>query len=340
MELYVRNWRCIEEVRVQLKPITLFIGKNATGKSSLAYAAYFLAKIVEWKDVNEVLSRLYGVDLNGIVRSDGDKRFYPVIIEVNGARFEARDSNSFNILNSSPWKDCYLLPSQRLSFIRLFQFIPRLIREILKKGGKSFFAYALAYSIFESLKIMPLMPPSYLFLEGLMKIYLGRSFIKRHGLNDVGALIVKTSPLLTLIVFEYADPYTKLTLPLDLAPDGFVDSALITMIVDKVPENSLVVIEEPEIHKNPLQIISLVKNIALKAVEKRLTLIMTSHSDIVVKALLKAIEEKSIGVEHLAVYYFERSPEHPWTRVRELKVYEDGTIEELPDVEKVISMLF
>jgi len=67
---------------------------------------------------------------------------------------------------------------------------------------------------------------------------------------------------------------------------------------------------------------------------------MTTHSDLVVQAVAKAVEERTVKPGQVAVYYFERSHEHPWTRVRRIGVYEDGTVEELPDAEKVVAMLF
>ncbi|WP_148682289.1 AAA family ATPase [Pyrobaculum neutrophilum] len=132
VELYVKNWRCIEEARVSLRPVTVFIGGNSTGKSSLAYAAYFLAKVSEpeWRGVNKVLAQLYGVSLDGVVRSDGARRFYPV--EAGGARFEAQSPDNAAAPNAKPWRDHYLLPSQRLSFSRMSQLIPK-IREAVSK---------------------------------------------------------------------------------------------------------------------------------------------------------------------------------------------------------------
>lgn len=340
VRLYVKNWRCIEEVEIFLKPVTVFIGKNATGKSSLAYALYFLAKVIEWGDINKVLTHLYGAQLDGVVRSVGGEKFYPLVIEAEKSRFEVRSASELSVPRESPWSSGYLLPSQRLSLVKISQFLPMLAREILKRYPEARAFLAFVSSIFELAKTMPILPPMYLFLDDLVKLYLGKGFSKRHELGDIGALIEEVTPLLYLITYEYEDPFAKLRLPLDLAPDGSVDSWIIRLFIEGARENSLLVIEEPEIHKNPIQIVDLVKYLAKRAVEKRLTLVMTTHSDVVLQAVVKAVEEKLIRSDHAAVYYFERSSESPWTKVRELKVYEDGTIEELPDVEKVVSMLF
>ncbi|MCE4598772.1 MAG: AAA family ATPase [Desulfurococcales archaeon] len=340
MELYVRNWRCIEEVKVDLKPVTLLIGKNSTGKSSLAYAPYLLVKLAEWRDVNRVLTQLYGVELDGVVRSTGVEKYYPVVIQAGDSRFEASSAQDYRVPEGAPWRDGYLLPSQRLSFSKLAQFIPKLGRKIIERSPEAKLLLAFTSSIIELLKTLPILPPMYFFLEDFTKLYRGRGFLRLHRLGEVGVLIEEVAPLLNLITYEYEDPFTRLKIPLNLAPDGFTDLIIVRIFVEMIPEGSLLVVEEPEIHKNPLQIIDLIKYMARRAVERGLTLVMTTHSDIALQALAKTVEEEAIRTSQVAVYYLERSHEYPWTRIRELKVYEDGTIEELPDVEKAVALLF
>jgi len=340
VRLYIKNWRCIEEAEVSLEHVTVFIGRNSTGKSSLTYAPYFLVRVVEWRDANKVLIQLYGVQLDGAVRGSEDKKFYPLVIEAEGSRFEARSASDVSVPESSPWAAGYLLPSQRLSFFKISQLIPKLGREVMGKYPEARALLTFASSIFEIVKEMPILPPMYFFLEDLAKLYRGKGLSERHELGDTGTLIEEITPLLSLIAYGYEDPFIKLRMPLEIAPDGFVDSALVKVFIERVPENSLLVVEEPEIHKNPIQIVDLVKHLAKEAVERRLTLVMTTHSDVVLQALAKAVGEGVVRPDQVAIYYLERSRENPWTRARRLRVYEDGTIEELPDVEKVVSMLF
>lgn len=44
MLVKIKNWRCIKKIEFDLSKINIFLGQNATGKSSLAYALYFLSK--------------------------------------------------------------------------------------------------------------------------------------------------------------------------------------------------------------------------------------------------------------------------------------------------------
>lgn len=340
VELLVRNWRCIEEARVFLAPVTVLVGKNSAGKSSLAYAPYFLVKAVEWGDAGRVLEQLYGVGVDGVVRSRGGDKFYPLVVEAGGSRFEAREAGEYSLPESTPWSTGYLLPSQRISFMRIPQLVSKLNREIRKRSPEARAFLMFTSSILEVLGTMPILPPMYLFLDDLMKLYLGRRFSRRHELGEMGALVEEVAHVLSLITYMYEDPFVELKLPLDLAPDGSVDSFVIRKFADNALEGSLIVVEEPEIHKNPLQIIDLARYLAARAVGRRLTLVMTTHSDLVLHALAKAVEEGEVKASDVAAYYLNRSRESPWTRVKRLEVYEDGTIEELPDSERVVSALF
>ncbi|ABW02266.1 AAA family ATPase [Caldivirga maquilingensis] len=307
MKLHIKNWRSIEEVEIELKPVTIIMGPNDAGKSSLAYAPYFLTKTIKWRDANKVLKLLYGTELNNIARHEYDKPQYPVIIEVDGARFKAQNPNDvkkadIEIAGESPWNDGYLLPSGRLTFMKMLRIVPRILRQITRTRD---------YSAFP--------PPMYLFLDDLVRI---------HG---IGPLLLEHE------LTEYTDPFAKAKLPLNLAPDGTTDHSLINLFINNVQEGSLLIIEEPEIHKNPTLVIELTRQITQEAINKKLTIIITTHSDIIPQTIAKTVEEGKTKPNNVAIYYLERKP---WTQARELKIHEDGTIEELPDVEKIITELF
>ena len=339
VKLYVKNWRCIEEISIDLSPITLFIGKNSSGKSSLAYAAYFLMKVIE-RDletqnlsleqlhrIHQLIEQLYGAPLSEVVRRQGDKEFYPLIIEIEGTRLEIdRDHASLSVLSRSLHTG-YLLPSQRVFFLKMLQFLFRhhhhkAIRVLSKLQERC-----------------PVVPPMQLFVEDLMKLY--AELLGHYGLGSLGVVIEKVAPISALLVYEFIDSFIgDLKLPLDLASDGLIDLAIIRLFIEKAVKKSLLVIEEPENHKNPIQLIELTRYIAENAIKKELIVIITTHNDIIVHTLAKMVEEKKISPNDVAVYYFERGPECPWTRVRKLKIYEDGTIEDLPDIEKVLTALF
>jgi AAA15 family ATPase/GTPase len=45
VEVYIQNWRCVEELKLSLGRINVFMGPNASGKSSVAYAVYLAARM-------------------------------------------------------------------------------------------------------------------------------------------------------------------------------------------------------------------------------------------------------------------------------------------------------
>jgi len=182
-------------------------------------------------------------------------------------------------------------------------------------------------------------PPLLLFLNDWVRLHVGKSLVERREVGDTGIALLRASTLLSLLEFRYVDPFMHLELPLHEAPDGFVDSLILMQVIDKAPRGSLIVIEEPESFKNALLLIKLIKDILLRAVNRGLTVVMTTHSDLVIRAVAKAVEEMA-RPDNVAIYYLERSEERPWTAVKRIAVYEDGTLEEYPHADEVIVALF
>ena len=71
-----------------------------------------------------------------------------------------------------------------------------------------------------------------------------------------------------------------------------------------------------------------------------MTLVATTHNDLVLHAVGRAVEDGVVKPERVAVYYLERSKEMPWTGARRIQVYEDGTFAEIPHVEEVLAHVF
>ncbi len=79
MHVRIKNWRCIKEIEFDLSKINIFLGRNATGKSSLAYALYFFSKAPRI-GVEKALQMLYGLDARSVVRVENETLCYPVEI--------------------------------------------------------------------------------------------------------------------------------------------------------------------------------------------------------------------------------------------------------------------
>lgn len=117
---------------------------------------------------------------------------------------------------------------------------------------------------------------------------------------------------------------------------------LVKQLLQFVPEGSIVVIEEPELHLNPLRQIDFIKEIVDFQRQKNLVLVITTHSEAVIHGLLSLVEKTAISPKELGLFYTSREPEaeKPWTKVEETKVYKDGTAEWLFDFSKISAKLF
>jgi predicted ATPase len=65
ISLHVENWRCIKGLDVELANVNVLIGRNSSGKSSLAYAAYLLAKAPHVGSAPQLVQGLYNQGLAG-----------------------------------------------------------------------------------------------------------------------------------------------------------------------------------------------------------------------------------------------------------------------------------
>lgn len=345
--LRVTNWRCIEDLELRLARINVFIGRNSTGKSSLAYAIYFASKSRSL-DPGFLLAQLYGHGFDKIARMVENKPRFPISIRIDDSEFSVRPMASaepekmqFDIArpSRSPWVDEYLLPSQRIDYVRVMMFLPRMIGG-LRAGPEATIMGSLIGGLFEMFKTLPIFPPFGIFSLDYTRALTGLrlEFVAGElGGENIGSYIVKIHPLFSLMQILTRDPYVDLELPAELSPDGVIDFGIFDSMTKRVPENSLIVIEEPEIHKNPLTIMRFTRQMVERVLDKKLTLIMTTHSDIPLTTMAKLAAEGMLKPDDVKIYYLTRDP---WTKASEIKLYADGTLDSLPDTEELIIHLF
>ena len=356
------NWRCIEDLELDLARLNVFIGGNSTGKSSLAYSVYMASKSSRVSDARSILTQLYGYDFNWIVRKVEGKPQFPILIKIADSEFSVKlkqlpefpevsekvekrevGEKDFDItsLQKSPWTDEYLLPSRRVDYLHIVMFLPKMMRELKAKPEAETLTRMFGGwigGLFELFKALPILPPFGIFASDYTRALTGLRLESVRGeFRDAGAYILNIPLYLSVIDVITQDPYTKLQLPVELAPDGLTDFLIFDAVTQKIPENSLIVIEEPEVYKNPLRIMEFTEHIVKRVLNRKLTLIMTTHSDIPLTTMAKLVAEGKLKIEDIKVFYFKRDP---WTKISEIKFFEDGTIEQLPDTEKLITYLF
>jgi AAA15 family ATPase/GTPase len=344
VKLKVVNWRCIENLELELGRVNIFIGKNSTGKSSLAYAIYFASKSARVENPQSLLLQMYGHDFNEVARLVENKPQFPISIKIDDSEFSVNKKEQefkINKLPRSPWTREFLLPSKRISYIQILMLLPKIMSQ-LKSRPEATLIGSFVTPLVELFKSLPILPPFGIFAIDYLEASTGLKLpVLESKPRDIGSYIVKIYPLFIFVELIFQDPYINLQLPLELAPDGSIDFGIFDSMVERIPENSLVVIEEPEIHKNPLTVKDFTEHIVKKVYNKRSTLIMTTHSDITLLALGKLVsEEKILKPEEIKIYYFKRDKCDPWSKISEIKMYEDGTLDSLPDTEEVITKLF
>jgi hypothetical protein len=346
VKVRVRNWRCIEDLELELAKVNVIVGPNSTGKSSFVYAIYFASKSRN-RDPQSLLLQLYGYGPDKVARLVDGKPQFPISIKIDNSELlieliEGKPSVT-KIPQASPWAGEFLFPSRRISYFQVARLLPRITSEMLKgveRAGLRGFTFI--GELFESLKDLPLLPPFSLFVEDQLSALTGIKPQSIAGeMKNVGSYTITAHILLPLIGITFKDPYTELQLPPELAPDGSLDFMISDPIMKMVPEGSLIVIEEPEIHKNPKMVKDFAELVVRHVLERELTLIGTTHSDIFLLTLGKLVEKGILKPRDVKVYYFTREKDRsPWTKASEIKVYENGTIEGWPDIDEVVVHLF
>jgi len=360
VNLRVINWRCIKDSKeFELAKLNVFIGPNSTGKSSLAYAIYFASKSRAY-DPKYMQTQLYGYNFNMIARLVRNKPQFPISIRIADSEFsvkpleipklpgeiketEKAEIEEFEItkLLKSPWADEFLLPSRRVDYLHIMTFLPKIMRELRAKPEAEAITKMLGSWVggfFELFKALPILPPFGIFTSDYTRALTGIRLESVAGdFREAGSYIINIYPYFSFIEVIAQDPYTKLQLPAELAPDGLVDFLLFDAMTQKISENSLVVIEEPEIHKNPLKLIEFTEHMVKRVLDRKLTLLMTTHSDIPLTTMAKLVTKGILKSKDVKIYNFKRDP---WTTLSEIKLYEDGTLESLPDTEELITRLF
>jgi hypothetical protein len=300
---------------------------------------------------------LYGLDPKKIVRIEDGKLCYPAeigivvenifdllveyVIPITEELFKAFYDRKYyyqeyyyyfeklkHDLTQFSWKEEYLLPSIRLACLQIL----RILQEKLRSGSD---LEELPTKFRDQIKMLPLPRQARIFLLDLDRV-VGKSLQLDHG-----DYIISITPQMAYLTLKIVDPYnTSLILPPEEAPDGKTDYMLIKFVLNNALKNSLIVIEEPEIYKNPLFQFEMMDEISKLALDKNLTVVMTTHSEIIPLSIAKLVEVGKLKPDDVRIYYLTRSKEEPWTKIRKIDVYEDGTLEELPDSEKITAQLF
>ena len=123
---------------------------------------------------------------------------------------------------------------------------------------------------------------------------------------------------------DYVDPDLRVVLPSALASTGARQVLAVITQVFASPRGSLIMIEEPEISLHPESQVKLVEMFA-EAIRDGKQVIITTHSHYLLLALTDAIQRELLKSEDVAVYEVKKEKE-TGTAVKALPVTRDGVI--------------
>ena len=155
--------------------------------------------------------------------------------------------------------------------------------------------------------------------EGITK-GLSESFQSLH----YGKLRIKKAPAMPSL--SYVDP-SGFSTEVERASSGVIASFPILLGLYKVVPGGLFIVEEPELDLEPSGQMKMVELICRVAQERKLTVVLTTHSDYVVKKLLALVSRGEIRSKDLGLHFFQR-PRAGFTRIREIEVDPSGEAEQ------------
>lgn len=114
---------------------------------------------------------------------------------------------------------------------------------------------------------------------------------------------------------------------INLVNEGFGTNQLVHMFaqIAKSPANSIIGIEEPEVHLHPKAQSELAKVLIEISKEDRKNLVLTTHSEHILYRILIEVAKGTLSLEDLAIYHFKLSKDGV-TQVERLKPDEKGRL--------------
>ena len=327
----LENFKCFRHVSINPKRLTVLIGPNGTGKSSVLQALLLLKQSVDTDRINhqgeyvnfydpgdlipkflsEPLAIHFGIGCEGPEIFRGATREYLFSRDYNpNLRLASDNSKEINLLGPMPM----IFSSNGVPFgrIRSVPAIRGLVRPTYSLRDRSLEQITLRHGLSDQEEQLA------------TNLGYGRSSEEKisASLERVTGTGLRTDAIPPNAVS------VKSIIPLgtvNMVSEGFGTNALIQLLLQLFTSDkgATVLIEEPEIHLHPKAQADLAEVLAETAKAEDKQIIMTTHSEHIAGRLLTLVAENRLTTDELAIYSFEKDAKGECTAT-ELEITELG----------------
>ena len=310
----LENFKCFRHVSINPKLLTVLIGPNGTGKSSVLQALLLLKQ-----SVGKERLQFQGELINLSAPEDLDPIFLPKTLPIH-IELQGRASN-----NPMQDKREFQYSSQFLSYMALAP--ARSVNPFEHSANSLPGIFSPVTPMFERLRFVPaargLVRPKYPLGDHAVEqvsSQRGLGVQEEQLATNLGysrASEERLSPLLKKITGTGLRAETVPTRAVDvksltpsgavnMVAEGFGANALIQLLHQLITaeKGATVLIEEPEIHLHPKAQADLAEVMAETAKADDKQIIMTTHSEHILSRLLTLVAEKNLSPSELAIYSF------------------------------------
>ena len=296
----LENFKCFRQVSINPKLLTVLIGPNGTGKSSILQALLLHKQTIGRRESRPVYQGDF-IDLRGML--DVAPNF---IDEIQGSsiRCKVRESEDPGI--------AYPLAFQSLKFVPA---IRGMVKHTYPLGDQ----YAEHLSLRQGFDAQECQLASNLMYASSAIDKLSEALKRVTGVG------------LRAAVIPGREVEVKSQIPVgevNVTGEGFGTSSLIQLLHQLIiaETGASVLIEEPEIHLHPKAQAELAEVLAETAKAEDKQIIMTTHSEHLVERLLLLVAEGTLSADDLAIYSFSKD-EKGECFASEIEVTENGQVE-------------
>jgi len=346
-DLRLCNFKAFKRAHVRFRPITVLIGPNSSGKSTIIQAMLLLKQTLAKAIVDNVPLALTGLHNFGdfealvfkgereisveLILGGSESYFFTVRgsmqrvsfdlveVKINGREVGRRKRLGFLVEHpiakdvEDSFKSVYYLGPLRQEPKPVYEVKGEPFEWIGSKGEKTVDVLVMREEVKEAVG-------KWLVNHGLAKLSSGRR--KKVGLDVVN--LRKGTEAYSVYLYD-----TKTGWKVNFNEVGFGYSQLLPILVGAlaVKSGSLIMLEQPEIHLNPSIIPKLVEFFVEQSREK--SFLIETHSEVLLLKLQAMVAEGLVSKDDVAVYYTERTPSG--SKIRLVDLRDSGEFEDWPE---------